>query len=73
MKKYRSIIAIVSVAVAIIVLFPGSLRAESKLVEQSGLSGGIVVALDFPDGKAATAGSLAISTMDGICPISIIW
>ena len=55
MKKYHSIIAIVSVAVAIIGLLPGRLHAESKLVEQSGLSGGIVVGLDFPDGKAVAA------------------
>jgi len=51
MKKYRSVIGIVSAVAAIIGLYPGRLRAESKLVELSGLSGGIVVAIDFPDGK----------------------
>ena len=52
MKKYRSIIGIVAAAAAIIGLLPTGLYAESRLVAQSGLSGGIVVALDFPDGKA---------------------
>lgn len=49
-KKYRQIIGIA--VVAIIGLLPSGLPAESQSVAQSGLSSGIVVALDFPDGKA---------------------
>ncbi|MFC1764659.1 PQQ-binding-like beta-propeller repeat protein [Planctomycetota bacterium] len=51
MKKYRSVIGIVA-AVAIIGLLPRALYAEPQLVTESGFSGGIVVALDFSDGKA---------------------
>lgn len=54
MKKHRPVIGIVSVALAI-VLLPDRLRAEPRLVEDSGLSGGIVVALDFSDGKSIAA------------------
>ena len=43
---------VIAAVAAIIGLLPSGLLAESRLVAQSGLSGGIVVALDFPDGKA---------------------
>ena len=43
---------VIAAVAAIIGLLPSGLPAESRSVAQSGLSGGIVVALDFPDGKA---------------------
>jgi len=46
-------------AAVIIGLLPCELHAESGLVAQTGQSGGIVVALEFPDGKSVTAKSLA--------------
>ncbi len=50
-KHHNSLIAIFAGAMAIIGLLPDMLRAESKLIEQFKFSGGIVVALDFDDGK----------------------
>ena len=50
--KFIAAIEMLAGAVAIVGMLPGGLRAESQVVAQSGLRGGIVVALDFPDGKA---------------------
>lgn len=52
MRHHDLLIGMLAGAAAIIGLWPGMLRAASKVVEQCRLSGGIVVALDFPDGKA---------------------
>lgn len=45
-------IRVLAGAVAIVGLLPGLLRAEPNLIQDTGLTGGIVVALDFPDGKS---------------------
>jgi outer membrane protein assembly factor BamB len=51
MKKYHPFIQTVAGVVAVIGLLPDFGRAENELIEESGLSGGIVVALGFDDGK----------------------
>ena len=52
MKNFDPVTGTVAVVVAIVGLLPHMLYGEPGLVGQSGLSGGIVVALDFPGGKA---------------------
>ena len=51
MKKFNSVTGMVAAVVAIIGLLPQMVYGEPRLVGQSGLSGGIVVALDFSDGE----------------------
>ena len=51
MNIHRSLIYSLVGALSIIGLLPATLRAEPKLIEQFKFSGGIVVALDFDDGK----------------------
>ena len=55
MKKICPFMSLAVIALVIVVLSPARLVAESRLVEQSGLSGGIVVALNFSDGKSIAA------------------
>ena len=51
MKHHKSLIALLAGAAAIIGLLSDHVRAESSFVEQFKFSGGIVVAIDFDDGK----------------------
>ena len=51
MKKPTGVMKIAAVAVGSICLLPAMLCAKPGLLEQSGLGGGLVVALDFGDGE----------------------
>ena len=52
MKRYCSFTGRLAGTVALLGLLPGLLSAEPKFFEQFKFSGGIVVALDFDDGKS---------------------